>query len=90
MRDLLIVAPGLLVAALAFGRWYYHRDSGRISAALRTMVLTRDGHRCLRCGATERLEMDHIRPWSYGGRTKLGNLQTLCKLLQLLQRHAAR
>jgi len=43
-------------------------------------VLARDGLRCVRCGSTklEELHADHVHPWSKGGRTELGNLQTLC------------
>jgi hypothetical protein len=41
-------------------------------------VLERDGHRCLACGATTRLHVDHIKPVSRGGRNDLDNLQTLC------------
>jgi 5-methylcytosine-specific restriction endonuclease McrA len=45
-------------------------------------VLQRDQHRCLSCGRTVRdgvkLHVDHIEPESLGGKTELGNLQTLC------------
>jgi 5-methylcytosine-specific restriction endonuclease McrA len=34
---------------------------------------------CKMCGATERLEVDHIKPISAGGRTEVGNLQVLCR-----------
>lgn len=46
---------------------------------LRQAIHQRDGWRCLHCGTTERLELDHIRPWSKGGKTEIGNLQTLCR-----------
>ena len=51
-----------------------------IPDGLRYQVLERDG-RCLACGATPKgakLHVDHIVPWSQGGRTELDNLQTLC------------
>ena len=52
-----------------------------IPAALRFRVLERD-RRCLACGATAefgaRLHVDHIEPYSLGGRTVESNLQTLC------------
>jgi len=54
-------------------------DWGVVSPEKRRFVLDRDGHCCLRCGATERLEMDHIRPYRDGGWTVPRNLQTLCK-----------
>ena len=34
---------------------------------------------CVRCGATERLEVDHIVPVSRGGTNEIDNLQMLCK-----------
>lgn len=46
------------------------------------LVRRRDEFRCVYCGATAAsgadLEVDHIRPYSKGGRTALSNLQTLC------------
>jgi 5-methylcytosine-specific restriction endonuclease McrA len=53
-------------------------DGGRIEPAVRTQVLERDGHACLRCGAPEPLVMDHIIPLEWRGRTVPDNLQTLC------------
>ena len=53
----------------------------QIPAALRFRILDRD-RRCLACGATPesgaRLHVDHVKPFSLGGRTVEGNLQTLC------------
>lgn len=37
------------------------------------------GQQCLRCGSTERLELDHIYPISLGGLHDMSNLQILCK-----------
>lgn len=52
---------------------------GSIPATLRQSVLERDGYRCVKCGATEDLQCDHIVPEVLGGPTTLGNLQTLCR-----------
>ena len=41
-------------------------------------VLDRYGHRCLRCGATERLSIDHVVPISKGGAHSVENVQPLC------------
>lgn len=46
--------------------------------ATRQFVLKRDGHKCVQCGATERLTMDHIKPKSKGGKWTPDNLQTMC------------
>jgi len=46
--------------------------------------MKRDNFKCQLCGrnpATEAgviLHVDHIVPWSKGGETEIGNLQTLC------------
>ena len=50
----------------------------RMSMNVRRTVYERDGHVCLRCGATEKLTVDHIFPVSRGGADDLSNLQTLC------------
>lgn len=50
-----------------------------IPSALRRAVYERDGYACLHCGATDRLSLDHIHPWSRGGEDTLENLQTLCR-----------
>jgi hypothetical protein len=44
----------------------------------RDKALTRAGHRCSRCGATEKLHVHHIKPVSRGGTDALSNLTVLC------------
>jgi hypothetical protein len=44
----------------------------------RCAVYARDGHRCLACGATEKLSLDHVVPRSRGGSSRATNLITLC------------
>lgn len=46
---------------------------------IREFIFKRDNYSCLRCGATEKLTLDHIVPIHRGGKNKLMNLQTLCK-----------
>ena len=48
--------------------------------ALRRQALARDGGMCVRCGATERLQVDHIRPRSTHPHLALDldNTQVLC------------
>lgn len=49
-----------------------------ISNSVRQHVYARDAHQCVACGATDRLSLDHIVPWSAGGSDKADNLRTLC------------
>jgi len=44
----------------------------------RNFILKRDGYKCLKCGATENLTIDHVKPTSKGGRNTRANKQTLC------------
>lgn len=59
------------------------------SLRLRWRVLQRDRFTCCACGASPalspgvELHVDHIVPWSAGGETVLGNLQTLCSVCNL-------
>lgn len=57
------------------------RDDWRahIPAALRDQVMARDGHRCVECGSTYDLTLDHILPWSLGGPDTEENLRVLCR-----------
>jgi hypothetical protein len=45
---------------------------------LREMIFERDGRKCLKCGGTEFLSVDHIVPVFRGGTNEPSNLQTLC------------
>jgi len=58
-----------------------------ISEELRNKVLKRDGGKCVYCGATQNLQMDHKIPFSKGGTTKFDNLQTVCKKCNLAKRN---
>src|SRR5205823_1420060 len=52
------------------------------SDEVKAQVKSRDGQRCLSCGESRRryLQVDHIAPWYFGGKTTLENLQTLCTI----------
>lgn len=56
-------------------------ERAEVSNELRFYILERDGHRCQKCGISdkfENLEIDHIKPISKGGKSTPDNLQTLC------------
>lgn len=59
------------------------------SPRLRFQILIRDKSTCRFCGASPAkdpsvtLHIDHIVPWSKGGKTTLSNLQTLCATCNL-------
>lgn len=42
-------------------------------------IFARDGYRCVHCGASDRLEVDHVISIARNGSDDIGNLQTLCK-----------
>jgi DNA-binding XRE family transcriptional regulator len=46
---------------------------------IRDLIYERDGAVCRTCGATTRLDIDHIIPVSGGGTDDLDNLQVLCR-----------
>lgn len=75
-------------------RWEFHPmdDQGRFRAttiernspsgvAWRRAVLARDGHACVRCGATEHLHAHHVEEWATCPelRFDVDNGQTLCR-----------
>lgn len=47
--------------------------------ALRLEALSRDGHRCVRCGRPDRLAVHHLVPLAESGTMALDGLTTLCK-----------
>lgn len=46
---------------------------------LRDRVYERDNYKCVVCGTSENLTVDHRIPYSKGGKTELSNLQTMCE-----------
>ncbi|MBN1556191.1 MAG: HNH endonuclease [Phycisphaerae bacterium] len=60
-------------------------DIRSIPLKLRLKVLQRDNFKCVFCGASPanqsniQLHIDHIKPFSEGGKTEYNNLQTLCQ-----------
>jgi len=61
--------------------WSIERTDYRkkIPQWIRDAVFARDGHQCLDCGSVHDLTLDHIFPWSRGGRDTVANLRVLCR-----------
>lgn len=62
-------------------------DKRSVPLGLRFQILERDEQRCRLCGADPsqgiHLHVDHVIPWSKGGKTTSENLQTLCNLCNI-------
>ncbi|MEU1736498.1 HNH endonuclease [Streptosporangium sp. NPDC020145] len=72
---------GPVLIASIVDRTRFTRFAARphIPDSVRALVYERDGHACLRCGATTDLSLDHVHPYSRGGSDEPDNLQTLCR-----------
>jgi hypothetical protein len=79
-----------IVACDATISWMLHDAGGSLldigrrrrapTAALRRAVRERDGYRCAFPGCNSRkADIHHIKTWASGGKTKLGNLLSLCR-----------
>ena len=68
---------------------YAISSTRKISDKMRYQVLKRDNFKCCTCGASPakdpavELHIDHVIPWSKGGKTEFDNLQTLCSKCNL-------
>ena len=61
------------------GYQYPDKHFRRIKKNLREEVLKEYDYKCADCGSYRRLEIDHISPFSKGGKTQKHNLQVLCR-----------
>jgi hypothetical protein len=55
------------------------KKSRNIPKRVQREVWQRDKGRCIECGGQERLEFDHIIPFSKGGSNTARNIQLLCE-----------
>jgi HNH endonuclease len=74
-----IEAPGALVP-WQWRAWWRKGEARRpgIAKRLRRVVYAADGYACAFCRSSGDLQLDHMRPWSLGGRTSFFNSMTLC------------
>lgn len=73
------VLSGRKDADWCVGKEYYQFDKRMLSQKNKNIVLKMYGNVCLRCGAREKLEVDHVIPYSKGGDTSIENSQVLCR-----------
>ncbi len=57
--------------------------SRHIKQNVKDKVWRRDRGRCVKCGTKEKIEYDHILPFSKGGKSTYRNLQLLCQSCNL-------
>lgn len=55
------------------------QDERRISQIVKDQVWNRDNGKCVECGSNEKLEFDHVIPFSKGGSNTYRNIQLLCE-----------
>ena len=68
---------GKQIQELAKGEFNQLRRA--ISPEVRREVWRRDEGKCVKCGSRERLEYDHIIPFSKGGSNTARNIELLCE-----------
>lgn len=54
------------------------QKANAFNARVKLEVFARDNNRCVKCGSTEHLTVDHIIPVLRGGPSSMENVQTLC------------
>ncbi len=52
---------------------------GEFPQKVKRAALKAAGYKCQQCGATDRLEVDHVTPLQCGGEPTIGNAQVLCR-----------
>lgn len=70
-----------IIDTTVFGAFKFKRTRPSIPSSLRKKILAVGF--CLYCGSTEKLCVDHIKPYSKGGTNEEANLQCLCQACNL-------
>lgn len=64
--------------AIGYSSPFGNRRPHNFTNAQRKAIKARDNHRCVKCGSTDRINVDHIIPVGLGGQRDIQNGQTLC------------
>ena len=67
----------LFLTLILFG-FFGFSQSRYIPKTTKKIVFSRDGGVCQCCGSSEKIEYDHITPFSCGGSNEVSNIQLLC------------
>lgn len=71
--------PAKVIASAERRRARKMGNGGSYTAEQWQALLEKYGHKCLKCGSSNRLEADHILPLSMGGTSNIRNIQPLCR-----------
>lgn len=77
--DLEIQERGIEIDVEVAAQTAEERTRPNIPVSVQREVWRRDQGRCVKCGSQERLEFDHIVPFSMGGSSTARNFQLLCE-----------
>src|SRR5690554_4303395 len=69
-----LISEGILLKNISLETSERH-----ISQEVKNLVWNRDNGKCVQCGSNEKLEFDHIIPFSKGGSNTYRNIQLLCE-----------
>lgn len=56
------------------------KAGGKLTAKECREILDKYGNKCLKCGSTENITLDHVIPIALGGMNTADNIQTLCMM----------
>lgn len=59
--------------------FFFEDQERKIEQKVKDLVWNRDNGKCVLCGSNEKLEFDHIIPFSKGGSNTYRNIQILCE-----------